>query len=255
MMANHLINQKIYLIAELFYLHFQYNGWFLFAIMGLFISYLNELTGEKKSLKYIFWLFLLSCVPCFFLSALWIPMHTFTYMIIVISAILQLFAWIWLIRIVYNNFPTLKKELPELAKWLIGISAISMTIKLILQLGSSYSPLSQLVFGFRPIVIGYLHLVLLGVISIFLLGYIFSKKLLAVNRTVTMGVFIFVLGVFINEILLMIQGGLALVTESITHMDIFLFIAAVIMFSGIFLVNTKQSSSPPHSPAKENDLK
>ncbi len=41
MMANKIVHEKWYLSAVYFFLHFQYNGWFFFAIMGLFIAKLN----------------------------------------------------------------------------------------------------------------------------------------------------------------------------------------------------------------------
>jgi hypothetical protein len=36
LMASETVNGKLYLAAIYFYLHFQYNGWFFFACMGLF---------------------------------------------------------------------------------------------------------------------------------------------------------------------------------------------------------------------------
>jgi hypothetical protein len=243
MMANHLIDQKTYLVSVYYFLHFQYNGWFLFACMGLFISKMDEIIDEERKMKYIFWIFALSCVPSFFLSALWLPIHQGIYLLVVISAIMQLLAWIWFIKLLFNNISILKEKMSNPAKWLMSLAAIAMSIKLILQIGSTYPPLSQLTFGFRPIVIGYLHLIFLGIISLFLLGYIISEKLLARNRTVIIGILIFVSGVFINETLLMIQGVSAIYTESVSHINIFLFIAAIIMLIGTFLINFRQSHS------------
>jgi hypothetical protein len=240
MMSTHLINQKAYLLSVYCFLHFQYNGWFLFACMGLFISKLNELIGEEKKLKYIFWMFALSGVPSYFLSALWLPLPTTLYILVVIAAVAQLIAWLWFIKIIWIHIVLLKKEISTPAKWLMTLAAISMTIKLTLQLGSTYPPLSELAFGFRPIVIGYLHLVFLAVISVFIIGYILSEKLLALNRTTTIGMMIFISGIFINELLLMIQGVLALANQSFHRMNILLFIAAIIMFTGILLINIKQ---------------
>lgn len=251
MMASHSLNQKVYLASVYYFLHFQYNGWFLFACLGLFIFKLNELTGQQKFFKHIFWMFALSCVPSYFLSAIWIPIPKLVSVLVMISAILQLLAWIWFLKIIYDHRITIKKEISRSAKWLISLAAISMSIKLILQLTSTYSTLSQLAFGFRPIIIGYIHLVLLGVISMFILGYIFSEKLLRINRTTIIGTIVFVSGIFINESLLMIQGFFALATISISHINIYLFIAALIMFSGIFLVSIKQNGSTfpePESP-------
>lgn len=237
MMSNYVIDQKAYLASAFYFLHFQYNGWFLFACMGIFITKLYELVDEETSLKYIFWIFALSCIPSYFLSALWIPIHTIIYQLVIASAVMQLLAWIWFIKIIRKNIFILKQKIPNPAKWLMGLAAVSMSIKLILQIGSGYAPLSILAFSFRPIVIGYLHLVLLGIISIFLLSYILSEKLLAVNRNMTIGILIFVSGIFINEILLMIQGIFAISNESISHINIFLFTASILMLIGILLIN------------------
>jgi hypothetical protein len=239
-MASHSINQKVYLISIYYFLHFQYNGWFLFACLGLFISKINELAGDEKKLNYIFWIFFLSCFPCFFLSALWLPIPKIIYVLVVLSAIMQLTGWIWLTGIIHFHIITLKNKLSQPAKWLMLLSAISMSIKLLLQLGSTYPSLSQMAFGFRPIVIGYIHLVLLGVISIFILSYMISEKLFIINKPAVTGIIIFVSGVFINEILLMIEGIFALATISISHINLYLFIAALIMFTGICLITLKQ---------------
>ena len=250
MMANHIINQKAYLVSVFCYLHFQYNGWFLFACMGLFISKLNELIDEEKNLKTIFWIFALSLAPQFFISAMWLPIPMAIYILVVIAAVIQVFAWIWFIKIIRKHIAVLKKEISVPAKWLMTLAAISMTIKLILQMGSIYIPLNQLVFGFRPIVIGYLHLVFLAIISIFILGYIISEKLIAINKTIITGVIIFVSGVYINELLLMIQGGLALATINVPFMNEFLLIAALIMFIGVFLIVIEQF--PSHFSKRKN---
>ncbi|MDO9185827.1 MAG: hypothetical protein Q7W13_07430 [Bacteroidia bacterium] len=242
MKANHIIDQKKYLVAEYFYLHFQYNGWFLFACIGLFVYKLTELIGEEKSLKNIFWIFAISFVPCFFLSALWLPIHKIIYLLVVVAAMLQMVGWVWLIRIVRKNISILKSEISKPAKWLMSLAAISMSIKLILQLGSTYPALSQLAFGFRPIIIGYLHLVFLALISVFILGYIIAEKLIVINQTITVGIVIFVSGIFINEILLMFQGVYALATERLPYINELLLFAAIIMFTGIFLIVIKQFS-------------
>lgn len=240
MKFNHIIDQKKYLVAEYFYLHFQYNGWFLFGCIGLFIFKLSELIGDEKSFKSIFWIFAISFIPCYFLSALWLPLHKIIYLLVVVAAMMQMIGWVWLIRIVRKNISILKNELSKPAKWLMSLAAISMSIKLILQLGSTYPPLGQLAFGFRPIVIGYLHLVFLALVSVFLLGYIMAEKLIVINRTIIIGVVIFVSGIFINEILLMFQGFYAFATESLPYINELLLFAAIVMLTGVSLIVVKQ---------------
>lgn len=42
LMANQISGQDLYFGAVYFFLHFQYNGWFLFACFGLFFNYLQK---------------------------------------------------------------------------------------------------------------------------------------------------------------------------------------------------------------------
>jgi hypothetical protein len=240
MMSNHLINQKLYLLSIFYFLHFQYNGWFLFVCFGLFISKFYEITGNEKKLNIIFWIFAISSVPLFFVSSLWLPIPTFVYSLVIVSAVMQVIGWGWFITIVGRQVSKLKQEISSAARWLMILAAISMSIKLILQLTSTYMPLNQLVFGFRPIVIGYLHLVFLAIISIFILGYILSEKLFIINKIIIFGAWVFVSGIFINEFLLMIQGVFALTSVSVPYINVLLFAAAIIMFAGVLIIGIKQ---------------
>ena len=121
-------------------------------------------------------------------------------------------------------------------------SGIALTIKLLLQIGSTHPQLSQIAFGFRPIVIGYLHLVLLGMITLFIIGYSISQKVLTMTRTSQTGVLIFVSGVVINELILMLQCVQAMKNESIPSVHYYLFGIALVMFSGIAILVVTQFS-------------
>ncbi len=237
MMANKLMHQSWYLAAVYYFLHFQYNGWFFFAAMGLFISKLEKIVPITKQLKIIFWLFCFACVPAYFLSALWMPIPRLIYWLVVASAIAQFAGWAILVKMIVKNKAVIKQAFAKNLGRLLLLSAIALTIKLLLQLGSTHPALSQLAFGFRPIVIGYLHLVLLGVISIFILGYAISLNVLYARKYYMAGVWIFVSGIFINEILLMVQGVAGLNYIIVPFINELLFAAAIIMFCGIFLFN------------------
>ncbi len=232
MMANQLVQQKWYLSSIYFFLHFQYNGWFFFACMGLLMGKLYTLGIVNEAFKKIFWLFLIACAPAYFLSVLWMSIPIWVYWIVVFSALAQVGAWIWLVKII----APIKKNISTLGKVLLIVSGIALSVKLLLQLGSTYPPLSNLAFGFRPIVIGYLHLVLLGVITVFILGYIVSQKLILLTKISKIGIIIFTFGIFFNELLLMVQGIAALKYESVPYINEMLLFAALIMFIGTALL-------------------
>jgi hypothetical protein len=141
----------------------------------------------------------------------------------------------------------LKQHFSKPGRVLFLLSAIAFSIKLLLQSGSVHPALSQLSYSFRPIIIGYLHLVLLGVTSIFIVGYIVSFELVRITQKLLIGISIFVVGVIVNELLLMIQGVKALEYESVQYINEFLLAAAVILFSGIVMIFISTLRSSYHN--------
>lgn len=240
MMANKIIHQNWYLAAIYFFLHFQYNGWFLFAAMGLLAAEFEKIKVAVKPLKTAFLLFCFACVPAYFLSALWLPLPQIIYFIIVAAVVAQLAGWMLMTAVFVRNKTFINEQFSKYGRVLLLLSAIAFTIKLLLQSGSVIPALSQLSYGFRPIIIGYLHLVLLAVTSIFLIGYMVSFQLITVSKKLFAGIYIFVAGIIINELLLMLQGVAALTYNSIPFINILLLIAALILFTGAFIILMSQ---------------
>jgi hypothetical protein len=237
MMLTKVIHQKWYLAAEYFYLHFQYNGWFFFACMGIFTAFINRHTGLENAMSKIFSFFAFAVVPAYFLSALWMNIPVWVYVLVVTASFAQVFGWIWFLKLVKKNWNNLKPEISTTSKWILACSAIALSAKLLLQLGSTIPSLSDLAFGFRPIVIGYLHLVLLGVITLFLLGSMFSEDYFYTNKRSVAGVFIFAGAVIINEILLMVQGVAAITYTAIPFINEMLLGTALLLFTGALLMS------------------
>jgi hypothetical protein len=243
LMANKTTDQNWYLASIYFFLHFQYNGWFLFAGMGLLTDKLEFLIHEQKKLNAIFYLFFFACIPAYFLSILWIPFNVIIYQILILAVILQLIAWAIMLNIFFKNSRAISKKFSSQGKSILILSAIAFTIKLLLQSGSIHPALSQLSYGFRPIIIGYLHLVLLGVTSIFIIGYIISFKLIITNKLAIKGIIVFIAGIIINELLLMTQGVAALSYIAIPYINEMLLVAAMILFIGTITISLGISRS------------
>lgn len=242
MMATHNVEQHWYLGSVYFFLHFQYNGWFLFTCIGLMTDKLLK-NVSPDILKKIFWLFAAACIPAYFLSILWLPVPWWIYTIIVMAAFSQFTGWIVIIKQIKNQFAYIRLHLSILPRWILGFSAAALSIKLLLQLGSTIPILSTIAFGFRPIVIGYLHLILLGVITLFLLGFMMAENYIQSNSTARWGIKIFTGGVITNELLLMLQGVAAMSYTPVPYIDEALLIAAGIILTGIFLLLYSQKLS------------
>jgi hypothetical protein len=239
MMANKTTTQEWYLAAVYFFLHFQYNGWFFFAVMGLFTQWLidNNMTIRTNTSKKIFWIFFAASIPAYFLSALWLPIPLWLYVVIVASAVAQVVAFIMLLKQVKQRATGIANIISKPVKWLWTLSFIALSIKLLLQAGSTIPSLNMVSYGFRPIVIGYLHLVLLGVLTIYLIGYFIAVSGIPYSAILKRGLILFISGIIINEILLMLQGVNAMMYNNIASINYLLLSAAVIMFSGLVVIN------------------
>src|SRR5690606_35164151 len=104
--------------------------------------------------------------------------------------------------------------------------------------------LSHIVFGFRSIVIAYIHLILLGVFSLFIIGYGFKYGYIKMSPLAKFASIGFFVGVLLNEAALGIQGMASFTYTSIPHINEVLFVAAVTLFSsalGLFLSQLKKS--------------
>lgn len=244
MIATKNVNQHLYLASVYFFLHFQYNGWFLFTILGLIFEKLDTFRVMDRPFRMLFAIFLLACSPAYFLSALWMPIPKIIYVLVVIAAVAQMAGWLWTLKLVIKKYRLLKGNLGSLPFKVITLSFIALTIKFVLQLGSTIPSLSTLAFGFRPIVIGYLHLVLLGVVSLFVIGYMMYLNVIKNSRHVKAGITVFAGGIILNEVTLMIQGIAAMNLFVVPYVNELLFIIAVLMCSGLVIINYRGIAKP-----------
>jgi len=238
LMINFSTVQDYYFAALYFFLHFQYNGWFLFVCFGILFSYLfeRELMHSVAINKNLFIIMAITVAPTFLLSILWLKLPRSLHLLANISGILQLLVLFYFITL----FPTLKKNIPrkltKTTRYLWVMAAISFILKIILQTLSIIPFFSNYAFGFRPIVIGYLHLSFLGIISFFIIGYIneiFAEQKRLVSKT---GIFLFVFGVLLQEITLMLQGLEVLNLEPLPYANIVLFYSAIIIGTGLIWI-------------------
>ncbi len=234
MMAHKMAHLNWYLASVYFYLHFQYNGWFFFACAGFLHSLFPSTIIHDKKLKIIFWLFTGSCVPAYLLSTLWMSLPLWLYIIVVIASVAQVVAWYVLVKMLIQHKNDIFNQMSAAGRWTLFLSAMALTVKLSLQVGSTIPALGQWAFGFRSIVVAYLHLVLLGVISLFIVGFIFSQKYIHVNTLSKTGLVFFISGVFLNEFVLLLQGVASISYNIVPFSNELLLLMALIMFAGIF---------------------
>ncbi|HSC54887.1 MAG TPA: hypothetical protein VLC98_14740 [Phnomibacter sp.] len=249
MMASKNFQPNFYLGSVYYYLHFQYSGWFFFGAIAIAIGYFNiQLAALQKYFK----LFVLTTIPTFGLSVLWAKLPAWLYVIVVVATLAQLVGWISLVVKLQKAQTGIKAaDTNRTVRLFFYIAVIALSVKFCLQAISVIPSLSQLVFGFRPIVIAYLHLVFLGVYSLFILGFLFSQGVIVNSKAVRIAAYGFLTGVVLNEALLGIQGFAAFAYVSIPYINEMLLAAAfVLAVSAAFIFLYKGRLSNATIPAE-----
>jgi hypothetical protein len=234
MMATGAQHERWYLAAIYFFLHFQYNGWFFFACAGLLYSGNATITREER---YTFYLMALACLPAYLLSILWSHLPLPAYIITCLAAFMQIVGWGLMFHQLQKGRIRALQGISDTARFLFLFALIAGSIKFLLQAASLHPGLADLAYGFRPIVIAYLHLVLLGLLTMFIFAYLKSSGLIIPGAWRRNGIIVFVSGIVIQEVLLLIQGVMAMATRSVPFINEALLFAAIGMFCGLLMLN------------------
>lgn len=239
-LATKNFQHELYLSAVYYYLHFQYSGWFFFGAMAISAAYLPA--GALWLNKYFRW-FAVAVFLTFFLSVLWVKLPLWLYVVTVLATLLQLAAWIFLLVRTKTVLKPIQPQYPQWINLFFYTAVFALTIKFVLQAVSVIPSLSELVFGIRPIVIAYLHLVLLGIYSLFFIGYLFAEGFIRPSKTTKLFAFVFLAGVLLNEVLLATQGFAAFSYIPIPCINEMLFGVAVLLLisaAGMLLSQLKK---------------
>lgn len=180
LMANGMGQTHWYYFAIYFYLHFQYNGLFLFGVFSLIFTLF-----ENRNIPYSFQkakkagtILAATCIPAYFLSILWAKPGYIFNLIGGLTAFVQFIALGALLKLIAHNLDHLKKNFSKTSMLLSGIVLVALVLKLSLQLLSAFPFIAQMAYELRPVVIAYLHLVLLGVVSLSLLVWYLESNLI-----------------------------------------------------------------------------
>lgn len=213
LMANHLENDIFRTASIYFFLHFQYNGWFIFACLGIFIHLYtpakNSRFFDKVSLTITlitalsFSLYLLSIYKADWLLGF--------------SKLISISQFVFYLSLIYIIF---KQSIPEFKKahWITGvlfkIITTSFILKLVAQVLSTFTYFEHFSLNNRSIQVAYLHLIFLLIVSVFIFYVFIKEQLILINRLTIISLVLIISGFLINELFLLLNGNLILYGKS-----------------------------------------
>ena len=238
MMMSKTATQDLYLASEYYYLHFQYNGFFIFSCIGFLLFSMKQAGSgiSEKQNKLIFWLLFVGCVIGYGLSVLWMKMPVSIFAVIVVATIMQTIGAVLLFVFIKKNWTNLVLKWSSMHRFVLLYAGFAFAVKIALQLGSTIPALNQFAFGFRNVVIAYLHLVLLMCIATFLVNQILATHYFTITNKLLMGFKLLLLGIFLNELILGLMGIFSIKYISIPFANEMLLGVSVLMFASIFWI-------------------
>ena len=247
MMVNGNINQDFYLASTYYYLHFQYNGFFIFSCIGFLLFSLREAGVQisEKQNNTLFWAMFLGCMIGYGLSVLWMDLPLWVFAVIVLGTLSQTFGALKLYLLVKGCWEKLVLHWSPMQRFVLIFAGFAFAVKILLQLGSNIPAVNQFAFGFRNIVIAYLHLVLLMCISTFLVSQILATNYFQISKNLLIGLKLFLLGVFLNEAVLGIMGIFSIKYILVPHSAYALLVCSVLMMAAVLwmLLNMRSKTT------------
>lgn len=205
-----------YALCIYFYLHAQYNGWFLFFLQALL---LQPPAGREASVRET----RLARAACHWLGAgvvltlaqstLWLGPPAWVNVVAGLGGIAQLVGFGMFLRALAargTEGAVFSGLIPTTARWLWRLALAAWGLKFVLQAAAVAPGLDALV-NHRFIVIAFLHLVVLGVVAPAILAFGFTAGWLRETSAVRFAVGVFFVAAAVSEVVLV---ALALGWES-----------------------------------------
>jgi hypothetical protein len=233
----------LYYLSTQFFLHFQYNGWFSFAIFALFFRLVENkgIALDPKNNKRILWGLTTGVILTFFLSLFW-GNQSKLWLLAVASAggLIQILTILIHRKYLQSIFSQLTLTLNKSFRALLIIALCCFLIKLLMQVVIVVPFIATLAFTIRNYVIAYIHLVFIGMVSLFLFAWSLEHGFITVARTVRIGVFSLVTGFILVELVLFIQGTLLWMGKGfLSFYYPLLFLLSVLIPLGLLIITLK----------------
>lgn len=231
-----------YLLSIQFYLHFLFNGAFVFGLLAVLFSKMPpdvKADTVRKCIQGIYWI-ALSVLFGFSLPLMWFYPGEIWYTLYGVSVFQQaagaVLLYISVRQIVSDSF----RESGTAVRVLLSLSIAGIVAKVLIQLMLVVPLFIIAAFEIRNLFIGYIHLLMLGVVSGVMLSLIVKGAAgmpERQNRFILPSA-VFVAGVFLSELVIFIQGLAHFTgTASIPNYPLLLFVLSLMIVTavGLFL--------------------
>lgn len=194
-----------YRLAIYFYLHFQYNGWMILALIGILLYILEEqnIQVSKAVFKRFFYSINIGIITTFFLSTLFTKPPIILYILGGIGGVFQLYSLFLIINYLKQNSEKISALVSSFQLSLLKTVGFFLLLKMILQLLTALPYFANLAVTILDFTIGYLHWTFLGVVTICLFLFLDYFRMIKIPKK---AYYIYLSGFLLTEALIFYKG-------------------------------------------------
>jgi hypothetical protein len=225
-----------YKLAIYFYLHFQYNAWFVLAILGVMVFLLekSKYNIELRSFSKFVVLFNLGIIGTFFLSTLWATSHWLAYALGNLGSLLLWVGLFYFWKSIQKSLLPFYRFLARPYRFVLIFIFVVFILKIIFQSLSGLPYFANVASTNLDLVIAYLHWFFLGFVTLFLLflaSYLKWIKLSKLSLSLYLSAFI------LTEFLIFYRAGIVIFKWNFLHnLNIYLALASLIFIVALFQI-------------------
>ncbi len=208
-MSSGLAGTEWYYWSIQWFLHFQFNGWFWFAVMAIGSRWAEQLGVTVQLDRSTVMLWAVSTALTFALAIAWSERHWPVYAVNSIGVILQ-FTAAWRTLVLLGKAKVrLRANTTPWMRALVGVALLAMAFKVVAQAAVAVPAVAALTLTLRNYVIGFIHMNTLGAATAILLAFALMQRWLPEDdRGVRWALVCFIVGFMASEALLFTQGTL-----------------------------------------------
>ncbi|MFH7014978.1 hypothetical protein [Flavobacterium sp. FlaQc-47] len=162
---------------------------------------------DKRDFRIFFTLLIIATLLTFAFPVSWYLKNSLLSWMNAFGVILQMIAFAYCCKMLKPQISTFKSNLGNSAKLVYSLARCSLFLKIGIQLVVLIPNLNEVSHQIRNLIIGFIHLTMLGIITGFLFGILIQNNLLSGKSAfLRLGIKSFVAGYVMTEFLLFLQG-------------------------------------------------
>ncbi len=184
-----------------FYLHFQYNAWFLFSLLGISLYFVEKqgVRMPEKKLKILHYVLVSGTILSYFSNTLW-SQPGLAFNALAFAGVLGEWTGLFLfVRYLFRHKELFVRKFTSYQMTVLQPVYLFLMLKASLQIFQVFPYFALISYHIHNFIIGYLHLLMLGIFTPFLIIFLSHIKMIRFSKR---WFNVFYIGFVINELAL-----------------------------------------------------